>query len=112
MEPVSAFIIAGVMLVTAPATKRQEIIPSGSTFKNQNYIDSRTEFVLPTGWSGVGAPETQSLIRVSDYEGRSAVIPRELLKREIVAYAQYGDGWNGSDTIGHIWANNCNKCFY
>lgn len=100
MEPVSAFIIAGVMLVTAPATRRQEVIPSETTFRNQKYIDSRTEFVLPAGWSGMGTPKTQSLIKVSNYEGRSAVIPRELLKREIVAYAQYDDGWNGSDTIG------------
>ena len=98
MEPVSAFIIAGVMLVTAPATKRQEVVNSGSSSKNQKYIDGRTEFVLPAGWSGVGVPGT--LIKANAIDSRPAIIPRELLKREIVAYAQYGNGWNGPDTIG------------
>ena len=100
MEPISAFIIAGVMLVTAPATKQQEVVHTGRYSSNQKYIDGKTEFILPSGWNSVGTPNTQSLIEVSDYQGRPVIIPRESLKREIVAYAQYGNGWNGSDTIG------------
>jgi hypothetical protein len=100
MEPVSTFIILGAMLVATPATKQQEIVHYGSSSKSQKYIDAGTDFVLPAGWSGVGVPKTQSLIEVSKFHKLPAIIPRELLKREIVAYCQYGNGWNGPDTVG------------
>ncbi|MBK6998669.1 MAG: hypothetical protein IPH35_01375 [Rhodoferax sp.] len=99
MEPLSAFIIAGVMLAAAPATKRQEMDYAKPVSKNQHCVDNGTEYILPTISGDIAYPNTLGIIKFDKFNTGIAVNSRELLKREVSAYVRYKDGWNGSETL-------------
>lgn len=100
MDPVSVFVITVAMLATTPTTKPKEIGLLETTPKSKSYTDSKTEFVFPGKYSGIGGPDTLKLIKVDKFERSAAINPRESLKREIVAYGQYDNDWNGPNTVG------------
>lgn len=97
MEPLSTFVLTAAFIAAVPATRRPTWeVESASTVQKEFVIESSKLSLLPTPKS-IATPETQEYLNLSAVQYLS---PCELLKREVLTYAEYEDGWNGEYSFG------------
>lgn len=97
MEPLSAFVLTAAFIATVPTTRRPAWDADyESTTRETLTIATSTLPLLPTPDS-IATPSTQEHL---DLTFEQSFSPSELLKREVLTYAEFGDGWNGDGTFG------------
>ncbi|WP_290873394.1 hypothetical protein [Aquabacterium sp.] len=95
MDPISTFTLAAAMLVAAPATRKQIFDCQPEAIKKE-FIATDTVFLLP---GNVAQPAAEYLIKIGSSPKFLSVSHREMLKREVGAYSDLTDGWNGPGTM-------------
>lgn len=96
MEPVSTFILAATFLAVTPITRRPEWDISKHLPEAELSVGSTTTFLLPMNAGGIFHPVTE--LRTDPSTPFQLLSLRELLKREVLAYSECNEGWNGPGT--------------
>lgn len=99
MEPISTLVLTAAFLAAAPATRK----PSWELelFHSQAgvLVEGKSTTILLGDIPGALQPQTEIRIDTRANAQSGILSPRELLKREVSAYSDLSDGWNGDGSV-------------
>jgi hypothetical protein len=98
MEPISTLVLTAAFLVAAPATRRPQWEIESLRPKVALASATKTSYLFADSSTNATIPSTCELFKVEPQFKLPSISPRELLKREILTYSDFGSNWDGVDS--------------